>query len=175
MKDTRADAKLKNLSTEDLEFLWTMRNPSEGGEKVKLEDVRVYCRNDLGVEVSLSTLHEFYSWLTLKKRMERAELRAEQTKLEMLKAGSFNAEDMERVAQAVFTSECLEEGNVKAYVALANLRLKRMALDQDERRIKLLEENAASAKAKLESLVSTNRGGLTAETLKVIEEAAGLL
>lgn len=175
MKDTRADAKLKNLPEEDLEFLWTMRNPSEDGEKVKFEDIRVYIKNELGIQVSGSTLSEFYSWLTLKKRMERAEQRAEQAKLEMLKDGNFDADDIERVAQAVFTNESFEAGNVKSYVALAKLRLARRALDHDERRIKLLEENAASAKAKLENLVTTNRGGLTAETLKIIEEAAGLL
>lgn len=175
MKDTRADAKLKNLSEEDHEFLWTMRNPSDDGEKVKLEDVRVYCKNELGVEVSLSTLHEFYSWLSLKKRMEAAQARAEQTRLELLKDSAVNAADVERVAQAVFTAESLEAGNVAAYVALAKLRLQSRALDQDERRIKLLEENAANAKKKLETLARESKGGLTAETLKVIEEAAGLL
>lgn len=147
MKDTRADAKLKNLSEEDLEFLWIMRNPSDDGEKVKLEDVRVYCQNELGVTVSLSTLHEFYSWLSLKKRMEAAQARADQTRMEMLKDSSISAADVERVAQAVFTAESLDAGNVAAYVALAKLRLQSRALDQDERRIELLEKKAAQADA----------------------------
>jgi len=147
MKDTRADAKLKNLSEEDLEFLWIMRNPSDDGDKVKLEDVRVYCQNELGVTVSLSTLHEFYSWLSLKKRMEAAQARAEQTRMEMLKDSTISAADVERVAQAVFTAESLDAGNVAAYVALAKLRLQSRALDQDERRIELLEKKAAQADA----------------------------
>jgi len=42
-----------------------------------------------------------------------------------------------------------------------------------ERRIALLESAAASAKSKLESI--KKKGGLTADTLKQIEEAAGLL
>jgi hypothetical protein len=47
------------------------------------------------------------------------------------------------------------------------------ALSVAERRLKLLEENAASAKAKLTAVAS--KGGLTPETLKQIEEAAKLL
>lgn len=60
------------------------------------------------------------------------------------------------------------------------LRLRERRLDQQEedlkqrdRRIRLLEENAAKAKATLEAVKS--KGGLTAETLRRIEEAAGLL
>jgi hypothetical protein len=59
-------------------------------------------------------------------------------------------------------------------------RLKQRQLDQkdkdlsiSERRVSLLEENAAKAKAALEGIKS--KGGLTPETLKQIEEAAGLL
>ena len=57
------------------------------------------------------------------------------------------------------------------------MRLKELVepakLDNASRRVALLEENAAKAKAALEGLKS--KGGLTAETLKTIEEAAKLL
>lgn len=60
------------------------------------------------------------------------------------------------------------------------LKLKQRALDQKDedlrqrdRRITLLEDNAAKAKAALEGIKS--KGGLTQETLKQIEEAARLL
>lgn len=60
------------------------------------------------------------------------------------------------------------------------IKLKERSLDQKDedlaqrdRRIRLLEDNAAKAKAALEGIKS--KGGLTAETLREIEEAAGLL
>lgn len=66
---------------------------------------------------------------------------------------------------------------VKAEQAAKKLAQSDKALDQDDRRIRLLEEKAAEAKAKLLALTSSaaSRGGLTPETLKEIEEAAGLL
>lgn len=46
-------------------------------------------------------------------------------------------------------------------------------IDLDERRVKLLEEKAANAKAKLEQAVA--KGGLTGETLKLVEDSLKLL
>ena len=50
-------------------------------------------------------------------------------------------------------------------------------IEQNDRRIRLLEEAAADAKAKIIALTTAakSNGGLTPETLKQIEEAAGLL
>ena len=50
-------------------------------------------------------------------------------------------------------------------------------IGQNDRRIRLLEDAAAEAKAKIIALTTAakSNGGLTAETLKQIEEAAGLL
>ena len=49
--------------------------------------------------------------------------------------------------------------------------------DRDERKLRLLEDKAAEAKAVLLTLTSNakSRGGLTPETLAEIERAAGLL
>lgn len=54
---------------------------------------------------------------------------------------------------------------------------KDMLIDQAGRKVLLLENAAADAKAKLKAAMEGARstGGLTAETLKQIEEAAGLL
>jgi len=53
--------------------------------------------------------------------------------------------------------------------------LKAKDLELSARRVKLLESAAKSAKEKLEALTKANKGGLTADTLKQIEEAASLL
>ena len=144
-KEIRADAKLKNLPEAALEELWRYRNPEEGGEKMTLEAIAVEVPLRWGFTVSLSTLSEFYCWLRLKRRMDAAAERAAQTKLELAKDPSFSSEEIERVAQTVFTAETLETGDVKGFVALAKLRLNARKLDQDERRIALLEAKAAKA------------------------------
>ena len=55
--------------------------------------------------------------------------------------------------------------------------IKAQAGQRDSRKLTLLEANARDAKAKLEALTTSARskGGLTPETLRQIEEAAGLL
>lgn len=55
--------------------------------------------------------------------------------------------------------------------------IKAQAGQRDSRKLRLLEDSAAEAKAKLLALTTAAKstGGLTPETLKQIEEAAGLL
>lgn len=174
-KEVRADAKLKNLPGEVLDELWRFRNPEDDGEKLTLEAVLVELKNGYGIEVSISTLSEFYKWLRFKRRMESGRKITDQVMEQMKRDPSMTLERMHDAAQFVFTNATLDHDDPKTYLALAKLRLDAEKVKNDQRRIKLLEENAASAKAKLESVVTQNKGGLTAETLKIIEEAAGLL
>jgi hypothetical protein len=159
-KEIRADAKLKNLPGEALEDLWLMRNPGEDGEKLTLEAIAVEVPLRYGFTCSVSSLSEFYKWLRMKKRLDGAQRRAMQTRLELAKDPNMTPEDLERAAQMVFTAETLEDGNVKGYVALAKLRLASRALDHDARRLAVLEAKAAKAD---EAEGVANNGKLTAE------------
>jgi hypothetical protein len=67
----------------------------------------------------------------------------------------------------------LKAGEDKGLIALAKLEIEQEKVRQNDRRIKLLEDRAADAKEKLTAVVA--RGGLSADTLKQIEEAASLL
>jgi hypothetical protein len=174
-KEVRADAKLKNLPADVLDTLWRLRNPEEDGEKLTLEAVLVELKNTQGIEVSISTLSEFYKWLRFKRRMESGRRITDQVMEQMRRDPSMTLDQMHAAAQFVFTNATMDEDDPKTYIALAKLRLDAEKVKNDQRRIRLLEDNAASAKAKLETLAKDNKGGLTAETLKVIEEAAGLL
>lgn len=176
-KEIRADAKLKNLPPEALEDLWLMRNPGEDGEKLTMEAIAAALPGLYGFSCSLSSLSEFYKWLRLKKRMEAATLRAEQARSALAMDPSMTPADLSRIGQMVFTCETIEAGNVKAYVELVKLQLQAKKQEMEGRKLKLLEDNAAAAKAKLEALTTAakSQGGLTPETLKQIEEAAGLL
>jgi len=141
----RADAKLKNLPEEDQETLWLLLHPTDPETPgYTLEAALVHIQEEHDFSVSLSTLSEWRAWYQLKRRMDAARERADQTKLELLKDPNLSAEDIEKVAQTVFTAEALESGNVKGFVALAKLRLANRALDHDERRIALLEQKAAA-------------------------------
>jgi hypothetical protein len=145
-KKPRADSKLKNLPDLIQEGFWLLLHPSDA-------EVKPYTLEDLGGEifdkhqlsVSLSTLSEWHSWYALKRRMEQAAERANQTAIALAKDSDLTPEDIERVAQTVFTAETLEAGNVKGFVALAKLRLASRALDHDARRLKVLEDKAAQA------------------------------
>lgn len=198
-KEIRSDAKLKNLPAEALEDLWRFRNPEEGGTKLTLEEIAVEIPLRYGFTVSLSTLSEFYSWLRQKKRVEAAAERANQAKLKYAEMNPGAAlEELQTVGQFIFTSETMENGDVLNFARLRKLWLQEKAvaqkdqiiaqkdraldqqdktIEQNNRRITLLETAAAEAKAKLLALTSSaqSRGGLTPETLKQIEEAAGLL
>lgn len=176
--DPRADAVLQNMPAETLDELWSLRHPVAEGDRVwKLAEIAAWLPERFGFSLSVQTVSNFYQWLELKRRMDGAAERAAQARLELARDPSISPEDLERVAQTVFTAETLESGDVKAYVAMARLGLARRSLDLDARRIAMLEAAARQAKEKLEALASNakDKGGITPETLAQIEEAAGLL
>jgi hypothetical protein len=183
-KEIRADAKLKNLHAEALEELWRFRNPEEGGEKLTLEAIAVEIPLRYGFTVSLSSLSEFYKWLRVQKRMAEAKSLANDFKLELAKDPELSEEDIQRMGQRLFMAESVVDGKAKVFADMVKLKQNNHRLRQnderievDKRKIKLLEDAAADAKAKLQAIANNakSNGGLTPETLKQIEEAAGLL
>jgi len=175
-KEIRSDAKLKNLPEEALEELWLMRNPGEDGEKLPLEAIAVEVPLRWGFTCSVSTLSEFFKWLRLKKRMEAATHRAEQARLALASDPNITPADLSRIGQMVFTAETIEDGNVKAYVELVKLQLQAAKQDLELRKLKILETKAArmdAIEAKAKEI--TAGGGLSAETLEVIEKQLKLL
>jgi hypothetical protein len=175
-KEIRADAKLKNLHTEALEDLWRFRNPEEGGEKLTLEAIAVQVQDLYGFSVSLSSLSEFYKWLRLKKRMESAAERATQARFALANDPTMTPDMLARVGQMVFTAETIEDGNVKAYVELVKLQLQAAKQEMELRKLAMLEAKASRMDA-LEAKAKEIKagGGLSAETLEVIEKQLKLL
>lgn len=146
-KEVRSDAKLKNLPQEMLETMWRLRNPEEDGQKLTFVEILVWLKEHAGIESSLGALSEFYSWLRLKRRIQNAAERATQVRMELAKDSSITPDDLERIAQTVFTAETIEGGDVEAFVKLATLRLNARRVDQDERRLRMLEEKAQRLQA----------------------------
>lgn len=163
-KKPRADSKLKNLPENIQEGFWLLLHPSDA-------ETPAYTLEDLGgeifdkhqISVGLSTLSEWRSWYALKRRMEQAAERADQARLELAKSGEFTPEDIERVAQTVFTAETLQAGDVEAYVKLAKLNLARtkQMLDRD----KLTAASKGQIEKGLDALFEEIKGNKKAEAL----------
>ncbi|WAC20992.1 hypothetical protein OVA24_06300 [Luteolibacter sp. SL250] len=172
----RSDAKLKGLPEVDQETLWLLMHPTDGTDGRNVEEMLVHIQEEHGFTVSVSTFYEWLSYYRQQQRMVKAAERALQAKLQLAADPSITPEDLERVAQTIFTAEMLEAGDVKGYVALAKVGLARKSLEHDARRIALLESKAKrldELEAKAREIKSG--GGLSPETLEVIEKQLKLL
>lgn len=177
-KQVRKDAKLMNLSEEELDVMWRFRHPEEGGTVLGYEEILVEIPLRYGFTVSsLDTLSRFYVWLEDKRRWEEAAERAEEAKLRRAKEDPQSSlEELEAYGQIVFTSEVIKNKDPLNFARLRKLRLQEKAVENDSRRIALLEAKEARldyAEAKAKELKAG--GGLSAETLEVIEKQLKLL
>jgi hypothetical protein len=190
-KDPRADAKLQNLPDEELDVMWRFRNPEKGGKKLKMEAIAVQVPLRYGFTVSLSTLSSFYKWLAVRRDFRESRDVVHQIKEELKRDPEMSLEAIERAGVIMLATGGIQRKDGKLFSAMMKIgqgrtkleqndkRLKQTdkSLSQVDRRIRLLEDAAAEAKAKLLALTTNAKsaGGLTPETLKAIEEAAGLL
>jgi hypothetical protein len=186
MKKPRSDSKLKLLPEERqaqiIEWINTPKSESCIGG---LQHAREQLAAD-GITTGLTALSEFYSWWGLRQLFSDAETFAEE-QTELMK--EFNPADTDRAeafGDYCFLQRAMKEQDPKAFVALGSLRETRKhrelkerveikRLEIAERRVVVLENNQAEAKAKLTAVLAASKGGITPETLRIIEEAAHLL
>ena len=165
MKKPRSDSKLANLpeKVQDEIFEWC---------KQGYEVARDLCKAKRGLSVSGRCLSDWYHWRERQEKLRTGNARVLQT-LEWFRKNRPSATP-EEIRNASFLSLTLQHEEDKDF-QLQLLKEQGRDLDRDlsARRVALLEENAAKAKAALEGLKS--KGGLTKETLRTIEEAAKLL
>jgi hypothetical protein len=165
MKKPRSDSKLANLPEDQQEEIsaWC---------KEGFAVARDLCKARLNLSVSVRGLSEWHAWYRRQEQLRSGNERVLQT-LEWFRKHRPQATADEIRAATFLQLQTLHEDDPQIQLAL----LKEQGRDLDRklatRRVKILEDNAAKAKAALEGLKS--KGGLTAETLKTIEEAAGLL
>lgn len=181
MPKPRSDAKLKSLppNQRDMLIRWLV------DENVSYEKARERLREDFGVETSTGALSAFYSNECFTVRYGQARDLAETIGQAMTsEPEKFDEATIAMVKQKAFERAVAKDGDIKELAILAGiltdtakLRIKEKEVDLASRRVGLLEEKAAQAKAQLESALAgvKTRGGLTPETLKQIEEAAALL
>lgn len=150
-KEPRADAKLKNLTEEEQESLWSYLQEKTGdGKRRPLTDLLSEVPLRHGFTTSAPSLSEWRSWYGLKRRMDRAKKRADQARLEYASQHpDLDPSELEKIGQLVFTAESIENGNIKAYVQLMALRLEAAKVAQGSEKIRLAEEALAQAERKL--------------------------
>ena len=168
MRKPRSDSKLKNLPLAKREKIaaWC----AEGGLGV----ARAKCKSELGIATSERALSEFLRWQKREDELHTGNELAMQA-LDWWKANRPEADSEELRTAQFFALMMKAQAADDPELAIAVLKEQGKDLDRGiaYRRVKLLEENAAKAKAALEGIKS--KGGLTPETLKQIEEAARLL
>jgi hypothetical protein len=178
MRKTHANAKVKNLPDEAQEELWLLLHPTDTTvPPYTLEAAMVHLKEAHGVECALSTFSEWHSWYALQRRMINAQARAEQAKLEWVKENpEASPDELERLGQMVFTAESIEGGNIKGFVALMRERSRRKALEIDSAKLAILQRKADRLD-ELERKAKEMKagGGLTAETIEMLEKKLKLL
>ena len=165
MKKPRSDSKLANLPEETQAEIavWC---------KEGLEIGRNLLASKKSISISVSALSCWYAWYQRQELLTKGNARVLQT-LDWFRKNKPKA-SAEEIRNATFLQlQTLHEDDPQIQLALLKEQGRDLDREISARRVKLLEDNAAKAKAALEGLKS--KGGLTKETLKTIEEAAGLL
>ncbi len=186
--DPRADAKLQNLPEEALQDLWRFRHPEEGGEKLTLEAICVEVPRLYGVTVSISSLHSFYRWLEVKRRLDQRQDLANQLKLDLAKDPEVSEAQIRAAGQRLFMAEGILDKDSKVFFDMVKIgqaetklkqnerRLKQtdQSLENETRRVNLLEQKAAFAD-EVKKAAENRIGGVTAEEMAEIERKLKLM
>lgn len=170
----RSDSRLKMLPEEVQEDVGSRLG--EPGYTLDMAAERFAAEH--GVDTSRSAVHEWYRWWRLQRRLSAAQERAAEM-VERLAADGVDTAALADAGDAIFLAEAMESGDERAYAMIRGTMIRRQALDNEaaklRQRVREYEEAQAAAKAALEDVVKSGDGGLTPETLRRIEEAAGLL
>ena len=174
MKKPRADSKLDSMPESRV---LELRDNLLGG--MSYEAVLSWLASECGVSSTLSALSSFYKRhcaAVLRERQQLAAMKAEVIG-EMAGATDWDAASIEKLRQMVFEFMADPNADIEATERMFKLLLKRKDQELTERTLRLKEEAASEAKAKLNAITTAakSKGGLTAETLAEIEAAAGLL
>jgi hypothetical protein len=179
--DSRSDslsARLKKLGIFEEYFAWWLQARPSFAERLEWLEER-QCPASAGAVHRLHRSPEAAAWRAAEASAARAAMEAnlpadlDATIRKALLDQRFSAVMGDLSHKELMDHLMVEQGAESLRLKQAQLEIKSGALALAERRVALLEENAARAKAALEGVKS--KGGLSAETLRQIEEAAGLL
>jgi hypothetical protein len=172
-RKTRSDAKVDGWAPEvraDLEGWLFEGNCSYTAALARLKEKH-------GLGCSIGALTGWYQRRALQRKIDRisASRRMAEALEAELKASAPLMEGAmaQLILQRAFELSAQDQWKPGELAEVVGMVVRLANTDVDRRKVALLEEKAREAKAKLTQVVS--KGGLSPETLKQIEEAAGLL
>ena len=181
LRKTRSDAVLRNLPDEVRDEL-VRRLVDEGQSYAEARD---WLAAEHRVNVSLGTLGAFWYSDCVRVKLTKARAAADSVKDALHDARpDFDKAAAGALAQRVFelaAAPGVAAADLTKLIAALNdtrrLEAKFEELELAKRRVGLLEQKQAEAKAKLNEALAkgAGKGGLSAEALKLIEEAAKVL
>ena len=168
----RSDSALMSLPDDRQRELFDF---CDGHRGEGLRKLRVMLQEEQGVNVSLATLSNWLNWYALRAKIGGVAAMADNLARVLKERPDLNLDDatIMRAAQAFFEARAMEENDAETYVKLAAARRGAAELRIKERRVTLEEDKVRQAKEKLQAIVS--KGGISAETMAEIEEAARIL
>ena len=168
----RSDSALMSLPDDRQRELFDF---CDGHRADGLRKIRLLLQEEQGVTVSLSTLSNWLNWYSLRAKVQGVAAMADDLAKILKETPGLKLDDatVMRTAQAFFEAKAMQENDADTYVKLAGVRRGTADLRIRERRIRLEEDKVAQAKAKLQGIIS--KGGISAETMAQIEEAARIL
>lgn len=175
----RTDAVLRNLS----EVVHTDLVRGLVVENWSYKQAKSWLETTHQVKTSLGALSEFWRTDCVRIKFLSARRAADDAKEYMKDSGEeFAAKAIDNLSQKVFELSLAPGVDadevatlVRAITAHRRVENQSTALTLANRRVTLLESNAVQAKAKLAEALGDGKGGMSAEALKRIEEAANLL
>lgn len=136
--------------------------------------VATYLADDHGIDLSITSISQYYRTQILPAEMRRKELAA--SVISSMDTEGLEAAATASVRMATFDLATMPDKDPKKISALYSLVLRAKKMELDARKIAYLEERARKAdEAKSILEKSAGKGGLTPETRAEIEEAIGLL
>jgi ATP phosphoribosyltransferase regulatory subunit HisZ len=173
MKKPRGDAKLKTLPPKLQAELFALL------QQHGYPEVKAMIAKEPGILTSTRALSEFYAWYPLSRHLEQATSFANDLKAQLANLPEWQgkAAELEKLAQIAFETSAVQNQDADLYIALKKRRQKDADLALHASRhalaLKQYEEKISAAKSSLEKAKS--KGGLSKETLALIEEQLKLL
>jgi hypothetical protein len=172
MRKPQANSVLKTLHPQKQRELWDFMQKHSGAEAV------AFVQKEFGQKTHESSLSDFWHWYPFANKLTEFKVLADEV-TERLKNDpglDLSSEQVSKAGHAIFETLAAQTLDSKLFIELRKLRQTDTDQVAQARRLALLERNASTAKDKLDAIkTSPQARGLSAETLRTIEEAAKLL
>lgn len=166
----RGDSKLKNLPPAVQAALFEACKPGYA-------QAQAWLQAEHGIKTSVTALSNFFGWYPFSLSATASFARQFEAEMAKLPELAGDAEKLSRLGQVGFEMMAMRTQDLEGYATLKKIRLKEtelaLAKSALELKVKEYENKMAAARASLEK--ARSKGGVSPDTLKLIEEQLKLL